>query len=75
MRGAVPAIVAVGCIHWYGAYRSNDDPNEHLIASLLGLEDAWLQDFDHRPRLEAAMRAAAVSLVGEHPKDLLDVAV
>lgn len=75
VRGDVPAIVAVGCVHWYGAYRSEDDPNAGLVASLLRMEGAWLQTSNGRPRLEAEMRAEAVSLVGEDPEDLLDVSV
>lgn len=43
VRGDVPTIVAVGCIHWYGAYRSDTDPDAQVVASLLELEDAWLR--------------------------------
>ena len=75
VRGDVPVIVAVICVHWYGAYRSDDDPNASVVASLLRMEDAWLQTPNGRPRLEAEMRAEAVSLVGEDPEDLLDVSV
>lgn len=75
VRGDMPAIVAVGCVRWYGAYRSLTDPQAQTVASLLGLEDAWLRSPPDRLRLEEAMRAEAVSLVGEDPEDLLDVSV
>lgn len=65
----------MGCIHWYGAYRSDTDPDAQVVASLLELEDAWLRGPRDRPRLEAEMRTEAVSLVGEDPDDLLDMSV
>lgn len=75
VRRDVPAIVAVQCVHWYGAYRSETDPNAQLVASLLQLEDAWLNKLEGRSQLEDAMRAHAISLVGESPEDLIDLNV
>lgn len=75
VRGNVPVIVAVRCVHWYCSYRTTDDPDARLVASLLALDYEWLRSRKDRPRLEEAMRAEAVSLVGEQPDDLLNVTV
>lgn len=75
VRGDVPAIVAIGCVGWYGAYRSSADPTASLVASLLRLSEAWMQRPADRAPLERAMVDQAASLVGDQPDDLLDATV
>ena len=75
VRGDVPAIVAVGCVGWYGAYRSAADPNASLVASLLRLSEAWMRRPADRPRLERSMMDEAASLIGDQPDDLLDAPI
>lgn len=72
VRGDVPAMVAVECLLWYGAYRGDDDPHADQIAWLRRMDEEWWEKQRHRPRLELEMLAVAFSVVGEDPEDLLD---
>ena len=70
--GQVPAIVALGCLTWYGAYRQSDDPHAGAITALRELEQAWLHHPEQRTRLDEQIRAIATGMVGEHPTTLID---
>lgn len=74
-RGDVPPVIAAGCTIWYGSYRQGTDPQQRVVASLHDLYDAWVQRPQHRSQLDEAMRAEAVSLVGDRPDDLLNAEV
>lgn len=72
VRGQVPAIVALACLHWYGAYRQPGDPNADAITALHELEQSWLHHPEQRTRLDERIMAVAVNVVGQHPTTLLD---
>lgn len=75
VRGDVPEIVAAGCLAWYGAWRSHNDPHTREVNVLQELYDAWVQRAGDRRELEEAMKAEARSVVGDQPGDLLDATV
>lgn len=75
VRGDAPAIVAVGCLFWYGSYRSDSDPHTDLVRALQELHDTWLSRPGDQPATERAMVELAISVAGERPADPLDVTV
>lgn len=75
IRGDVPPIVAVGCLLWYGAYRSDRDPNTAVLRELFDLRDTWLNRPQDRPDLDTAMTDHATSVLGDHPENPLTVTV
>ena len=72
VRGEVPAIIALGCLAWYGAHRQPGDADAEAITALRELEQAWRHRPDQRPDLEAQIRTIAVDIVGEDPTTLID---
>lgn len=61
VRGDVPPILAVGCLLWYGAYRTDHDPNTAVLRALFELRDTWLNRPQDRPDLDKAMSDHATS--------------
>lgn len=72
VRGEVPAIIALTCLTWYGAYRQPDDPHTEGITALRELTQAWRHHPNQRAALDEQIRAIAVAIVGEHPTTLID---
>lgn len=75
VRRDVPAIVAIECVLWYGAYRGTKRPNVDLVSSLRDLDEDWLKNPKRRLNTEQKMRQEAISLVGNHPTDLIDTII
>ena len=75
IRGDVPPILAVGCLLWYGAYRTDHDPDAAVLRALFELRDTWLNQPQDRPDLDQAMTDHATSVLGDHPEDPLTVTV
>lgn len=68
----VPAIVTLGCLSWYGAYRQPGDPHADTIAALGELEQTWRRYPHQRPDLDKQAVTIATTITGQHPTTLID---
>lgn len=72
VHGEVPAIIALSCFTWYGAYRQPDDPHTKEITALRELTQTWRHHSEQRAGFEEQIRSIAAAIVGEHPTTLID---
>jgi hypothetical protein len=72
VRNEVPPVIATGCVYWYAAYRTADDPYQRQVATLRNLFHDWVNHPAERLETEKSIMVAATEVVGDHPENVLD---
>lgn len=75
VQGHVPPIVGVGCVGWYGHWRSHAGPSLDTATALAELWHRWIDQPSQRGQTDAAILDLARRAVGADISDLISAPV